>query len=124
MQDIRRDLQCVIQETMRAARPEENGVIFKSLSLADRSSDMVPMSMMSKDIPGIEDVKALVDGLKTLDVSFRKNAQMVEKLSLRQEDLVQDVSSVEDNLQKLKYLVLHSIQLPAKPTVVAPPPKK
>jgi hypothetical protein len=124
MQDIRRDLQCVIQETMRAARPEENGVIFKSLSLADRSSDMVPMSMMSKDIPGIEDVKALVDGLKTLDVSFRKNVQMVEKLSLRQEDLVQDVSSVEDNLQKLKYLVLHSIQLPAKPTVVAPPPKK
>ena len=124
MQDIRRDLQCVIQETMRAARPEESGVIFKSLSLADRSSDMVPMSMMSKDIPGIEDVKALVDGLKTLDVSFRKNAQMVEKLSLRQEDLVQDVSSVEDNLQKLKYLVLHSIQLPAKPTVVAPPPKK
>jgi hypothetical protein len=94
MQDIRRDLQCVIQETMRAARPEENGVIFKSLSLADRSSDMVPMSMMSKDIPGIEDVKALVDGLKTLDVSFRKNVQMVEKLSLRQEDLVQDVSSV------------------------------
>ena len=124
MQDIRRDLQCVIQETMRASRPEENGVIFKSLSLADRSSDMVPMSMMSKDIPGIEDVKALVDGLKTLDVSFRKNVQMVEKLSLRQEDLVQDVSSVEDNLQKLKYLVLHSIQLPAKPTVVAPPPKK
>mmetsp|Transcript_8146 Transcript_8146/g.15357 ORF Transcript_8146/g.15357 Transcript_8146/m.15357 type:complete len:759 (-) Transcript_8146:314-2590(-) len=126
VEDIRRDLHVVIQETMRAAKPEENGIVFKSMSLVEPSTEVPPSTMMSKEVPGIEDVKALIEGLKVLDGSFKQSLQVVEKLSKRQEGMVKDVSSVEDNLQKLKYLVLHSIQLPTKPSVPSnreePPP--
>jgi hypothetical protein len=110
---------------MREAKPEENGIIFKSLhsrvdlgmSTFDQSSEVVPVvSMMSKDLPGSEDIQVLIRGLKHLDDAFRQKVEIVQRLTLGHESLVQNVAEVEDSVQKLKYLTLHSIQLPVKPT--------
>lgn len=122
-QDIRKDLQCVILETMREARPEENGIVFRSVCV-DQSSDInapaSSVSMMSKDVPGSDDIKTLVAGLKQLDAAFQQQASMVARLAADQQSAAQHVCEAEDSVQQLKYLVLHSIQLPAKP---APAPR-
>jgi DNA repair exonuclease SbcCD ATPase subunit len=120
VEDIRTDLQCVIQETMRAAKPQEKGIVFKSLVMPafDQSSDVAPVSMLSKEVPGAEDVQQLIEGLKQLDAAFKQKVEIMAKLTMGQENIVQNVTEVEDSLQQLKYLVLHSIQLPAKPAAV------
>ena len=118
---------------MREARPEETGVVFKSMVMSmlstaeggQSSSDAVHMapalskvSMTSKgrDLPESDDIKTLVDGLKRLDEVFQQKVErsmgIVERLAAGQQSLAQNVVEVE----KLKYLTLHSIQLPAKPT--------
>ena len=113
-------MQSLVEATMREARPEEKGVSFKSLVLSttDQTSDAVPTSMVSKDIPGLDDIRLMVDGLQQLDAAFKQKLGIVEKLSVGQERMKLNVSEVEDSLQKLKYLVLHSIQLPPKPIPV------
>jgi hypothetical protein len=115
LQDIRRDLVRVIHEVMRAARPEEQGgVTFRSLCSGE------PSSMVSREPPGSEHVKVLVEGLKQLDAAFREKVAIMEQLTRGQESAAQSVAELQDSLQKVKYLVLHSIQLPAKPAADVP----
>lgn len=134
VQDIRFDLSCLVQETMREARPEENGVMFKSMlstsaveqssviTIATPTAATAAVSMTSKggDLPGSDDIKTLVEGLKRLDAAFQQKVGIVESLAAGQQSLAQNVVEVEQSVSQLKYLTLHSIQLPAKPT---PTPK-
>lgn len=119
VEDIRKDLQILIQETMREAKPSETGVVFevlreKSLSTAEKTLETAP-SMTSKEIPGVEDIRHLVEGLKRLDGIFQKKCKELDQLASSQQSTAHNVSEVENSMEKLKYLVLNSIQVPEKP---------
>ncbi len=135
MQDIRKDLLNVINETMREVNPdEENGVVFeilkeKSISLEKSSvisQHLSSVMMTSKSTTkakqeapagGGEEIKILIDGLKRLDEMFQQKTEILSQLASGQESFSKSIAELEDNVFKLKYLVLNSIQLPTKTNV-------